>query len=241
MTQLTVGSLFSGIGGIDLGLERAGMRTVWFSEIDPYASRVLAKHWPDVPNHGDITHIDFRQVEPIDVLAGGFPCQDLSKARTGQRTRGRLDGEKSGLWSEYRRAIRGLRPRYVLVENVTDLLHGGLDRVLGDLAELGFDAWWRVLAAANVAAPHIRERLFVVAYPRGERDGLPAQEILTGGHFPEYGAWWSAEPRVDRVANGVSCRVDRLRGLGNAVVPQVAELIGGWIIQHANSEQREAA
>jgi DNA (cytosine-5)-methyltransferase 1 len=227
------GSLFAGIGGIDLGLERAGMTCAWQSEIDPYACRVLRKHWPDVPNLGDITQIDFRQVTPVDVIAGGFPCQDLSKARTGQRTRGRLDGEKSGLWTEYRRAVRDLRPRYVLVENVTDLLHGGLDRVLGDLAELGYDAWWRVLAAANVAAPHIRERLFVVAHPCGERDRLPPQQIPTGGHFPEHGAWWEAEPGVDRVADGVPAQVDRLRGLGNAVVPQVAELIGGWIVAHA--------
>src|SRR5690606_7177861 len=119
--KLTVGSLFSGIGGIDLGLERAGMETRWFSEIDPYASRVLAKHWPNVPNHGDITQIDFRAVEAVDVLCGGFPCQDLSLA--GKRAG--IDGERSGLWSEYVRAIRDLRPRYVLVENVTALLSGG--------------------------------------------------------------------------------------------------------------------
>ena len=157
--MLTVGDLFSGIGGFSLGLERAGMRTRWFSEIDPYASAVLRKHWADVPNHGDVRNVGRGTVEPVDVLCGGFPCQDISNA--GKRAG--IDGERSGLWAEYARVIGELRPRYVIVENVSALLGRGLGRVLGDLAALGFDARWDVLSAADCGAFHIRERIWIVA------------------------------------------------------------------------------
>jgi len=283
--MMRVGSLFSGIGGIDLGLERAGMRTVWFAEIDPYASRVLKKHWPDVPNHGDITRIDFTAVKPVDLLCGGFPCQDISNA--GKRAG--IDGERSGLWGEYVRAIRELRPRYVFVENVSALLARGVDRVLGDLASLGYNAEWECIPASAVGAPHRRDRVWLVAYAhckpkqcglfgggvergeaassaravdandpggcghgsrepdvadangrkqagRGHTSGVGRKPEL-GPRVPGVGAW-APEPEVGRVADGVPARVDRLRGLGNAVVPQVAELIGGWIMEHARSRSR---
>ena len=168
--MLTVGSLFAGCGGFDLGLERAGMRVIWQSEIDPYASAVLKKHWPDVPNHGDIRSIQAGNVERPDVLCGGFPCQDISNA--GKRAG--IDGERSGLWSEYARVIGELRPRYVIVENVAALLGRGLERVLGDLAALGFDAEWHCIPASAVGAPHRRDRLWIVAYAGrngGERWG----------------------------------------------------------------------
>src|SRR5574343_193510 len=160
--MLTVGDLFSGIGGFSLGLERAGMRTRWFSEIDPYASAVLRKHWADVPNHGDIRNVRRGAVEPVDVLCGGFPCQDISNA--GKRAG--IDGERSGLWAEYARVIGELRPRYVIVENVSALLGRGLGRVLGDLAALGFDAEWHCIPASAVGAPHRRERICIVAESR---------------------------------------------------------------------------
>ena len=168
--MLTVGDLFSGIGGFSLGLERAGMKTAWFSEIDPYASAVLRKHWPDVPNHGDIRGIRAGAVERVDLLCGGFPCQDISNA--GKRAG--IDGERSGLWSEYARVIGELRPRYVVVENVAALLGRGLERVLGDLAALGFDAEWHCIPASAVGAPHRRDRIWIVAHARcdgGERWG----------------------------------------------------------------------
>lgn len=270
MSALTVGSLFSGIGGIDLGLERAGMRVVWQSEIDPYASRVLAKHWPGVPNHGDITQIDFTAVEPVDVLAGGFPCQDISKAGKGAG----LDGERSGLWREYARAISEIRPRYVFVENVAALLARGLGGVLGDLAALGYDAEWDCIPASAVGAPHQRDRLWVVAHStraglegsrlpgrsaergsaiphtdtqRLQKRGLSAAARRGTGIYPDRSRkgrrgtflqrqyQWAPEPSVGRVAHGVPARVDRLRALGNAVVPQIPELIGGWIIEHARA------
>ena len=165
---MTFGSLFSGIGGMDLGLERAGMRCVWQSEIDPYACRVLVKHWPGVPNLGDISRIDWSGVERPDLVCGGFPCQDISFAGKGAG----LDGKRSGLWYEFARCVREVRPRFVLVENVAALLVRGLDAVLGTLASLGFDAEWEGLPAAAFGADHIRDRLFILAYAAGFRGGV---------------------------------------------------------------------
>jgi site-specific DNA-cytosine methylase len=162
---VNVGSLFSGIGGLDLGLERAGMRVIWQSEIDPYACRVLAKHWPDVPNLGDITTIDWSTVERPDVICGGYPCQPFSLA--GVR-RGEQDPRH--LWPYFHRAIRHLRPRYALLENVPGHLSMGFDAVLGDLAEIGYDVEWCSVPAAAVGAPHLRWRIFAVAYPNSESE-----------------------------------------------------------------------
>ena len=132
---MKVGSLFSGLGGIELGLEATGgFVTKWHSEIDPYPCEMLAKHWPGVPNLGDICEIDWSKVEPVDLVCGGFPCQDISVAGKGA---GIAEGTRSGLWFEFARCIRALRPRYILVENVSALAFRGLDRVLGDLAEAG--------------------------------------------------------------------------------------------------------
>jgi DNA (cytosine-5)-methyltransferase 1 len=156
---VNVGSLFSGIGGLDLGLERAGMNVVWQSEIDPYACRVLAKHWPHVPNLGDVTTIDWSTVERPDLICGGYPCQPFSLA--GVR---RGEDDPRHLWPHFRDAIRHLRPRFALLENVPGHLSLGFGRVLGDLAELGYDCEWDCIPAAAVGAPHLRYRVFVVAY-----------------------------------------------------------------------------
>jgi DNA (cytosine-5)-methyltransferase 1 len=166
---------------LDLGLERAGMRVIWQAEIDPYCCRVLAKHWPDVPNLGDVTTIDWSTVERPDLICGGFPCQDASDAGD----RAGIDGLRTGLWSEVARAVRHLRPRYVLVENVTGLLARGFGRVVGDLAGLGYDAEWDCLPAAAFGAPHLRARTFVLAYPRGER-GEADDPLQAGGHSLSY-------------------------------------------------------
>lgn len=158
---MNVLDLFSGIGGFSLGLERAGMRTVAFCEIDPFCRRVLAKHWPGVPIFDDVRTITRAAVGPVDIICGGFPCQDISSA--GARVG--IDGERSGLWSEYARLIGELRPRYVIVENVADLLVRGFGRVLGDLATLGYDAEWHCIPAAAVGADHWRDRIWIIAYP----------------------------------------------------------------------------
>ena len=299
---MTFGSLFSGIGGIDLGLERAGMECKWQVEIDPYCQKVLAKHWPDVRRYEDVRAVGADTLEAVDLIAGGFPCQDVSVA--GKRE-GLKEGNRSGLWFEFHRIICELRPRYVFVENVPGLLANGMGRVLGDLAQGGYDAEWEVLSAADVGAPHLRRRVWIVARndgkPTGQqilraereipaisaRDGRegtvanPNEPRLEGpgaerkvahgqtatGHpgqssstladtngsdessrhesaeSPSIGVrrlgvcnqeanWWTIEPDVGRVAHGVPSRVDRLKALGNAVVPQCAEYIGRRIMSH---------
>src|SRR5580765_7038727 len=179
--------LFSGIGGFSIGLERAGMRTVAFCEIDPYCRRVLARHWPTVPVYGDIRTLTAKQIladaawdvcpeqttsgtkrqrvgqggQFIEGICGGFPCQDISVAGKGAG----IGGERSGLWSEYRRLVGELRPRYVIVENVSAMLGRGLSTVLGDLAALGYDAEWHCIPASAVGAPHRRDRVWIVGYP----------------------------------------------------------------------------
>lgn len=341
---MTVGSLFSGIGGLDLGLERAGMTVKWQVELDPYCNRVLAKHWPGVTRYGDIKLIDWNEVEPVDLICGGFPCQPVSLA--GKRL---AQDDPRWLWPEVARCLRSLRPRYLLLENVPGLLSAGMGDVLGDLAARGYDAEWDCIPAAAVGAPHRRYRVWIVAYPRSEfvrdesrrgggasregstvsgDDGSQASmayagsagrygtcgcdaghadanashghvlgdsgthvahaQVLTkrpglcpdgtgwergrrlgdgscagdvpdadgqhvgrlddggaavigattsrdesGRHAVRFGDWWTVEPDVGRVAHGVLARVDRLRGLGNAVVPQVAEWVGRRIMECA--------
>lgn len=238
---MTFGSLFAGIGGFDLGFERAGLTCRWQVEIDPYCQRVLAKHWPNVARWDDVrTFAVDRFVERVDVICGGFPCQDISLAGKGAG----IDGERSGLWSEYARIVRTLRPRYVVVENVAALLGRGLGRVLGDLADSGFDAEWSVLSACALGASHSRERLFLVAYATGEswhvvqnliseksdcEYRLPLESGRGGGSINS--RRWVYEPSVRRVVDDVPDRVERLRGLGNAVVPQVAEWIGRRLME----------
>lgn len=235
VSQLTAVSLFSGIGGIDLGLERAGMRIVAQVEIDEWCRRVLAKHWPDVPRFGDIRDITGDELPPADVVAGGFPCQSVSLA-------GRRQGQDDArwLWPEFVRIIRLVRPRYVLVENVPGLLGRGMGIVLGELAEAGFDAEWSCVSACSMGAPHMRRRVFVVAYPQGQRclagrcrtSHPPAPEperCRPGTRGP-----WSSESRPVGVAYGVPDRLERLRGAGNAVVPAVVEHIGRMIVEAAS-------
>ena len=150
MSVLTVGSLFSGIGGFDLGFERAGMRTLWFCEQDVFCQRVLAKHWPGVPCYPDVKQLTGGAVASVDVLCGGFPCQDISLAGQGAG----LAGARSDLWSEFARLISELRPRYVVVENVPALRRRGLHQVLQDLHACGYDAEWDCIPASALGAPH---------------------------------------------------------------------------------------
>ena len=382
---LTVGSLFSGIGGLDLGLERAGMEVIWQSEIDPYGCRVLKKHWPEVVNHGNIKEINWGDVVRPDIICGGYPCQPFSTA-------GKRNGtdDPRHLWPWVREAISELRPKYAILENVRGHVSLGLNVVLGEMASIGYDAEWQIVSAASVGAPHRRDRVIIVAYPSGEglerpigsffegsRSGLAngskectdtigeladadsighlrrqsqifttdrwlhalsligscstdvantnsisghqqhqrqiqqpdimgrsqvvADSDNTGSGTPRGGTdqngtqeiqerrnesqfglsgrstdvantdaretsrglrgvstdtgqvreqrdyargkeshagrqWWATEPYVGRVAHGISSRVDRLRGLGNAVVPQVAELIGRMVIDYDTNE-----
>jgi DNA (cytosine-5)-methyltransferase 1 len=283
--------LFSGIGGFSLGLERSGgFKTVAFCEIEEYPRRVLAKHWPEVPIYEDVRTLTAARLAAdgieVDAICGGFPCQDISLAGKGAG----LSGERSGLWREYARLIGEIRPRYVIVENVSALLSRGLGDVLSDLATVGYDAEWHCIPASAIDAPHRRDRFWAVAYPNSQQhesrgyalqwdgaDGLHQADLPNtmrkgleghggGKHIPpevpkprrgrhdvsdadserelqpgwmlrdlrgrignsreETRGWWDAEPGICRVANGVPKRVDRIEGLGNAVVPQIPEMIG---------------
>lgn len=195
---MTVGSLFTGIGGLDLALEHFGHRVIWQAESDGYARAVLAKHWPAVKCFEDVREIDATSPPP-DIICGGFPCQDISNA--GKRVG--IDGERSGLWSEFARIIREVRPRFVFVENVAALAVRGLDRVLGDLAALGFDAEWDVLRAADVGAPHLRARIFILAYANSVHSWLqPGRRPGTGGSDPSVAADDGARRHVANASCG---------------------------------------
>jgi DNA (cytosine-5)-methyltransferase 1 len=165
--DMRIGSLFSGIGGLELGLEWAGVgHVVWQVERDPFPRSVLAKHWPKADRGvTDVRKAGSATLPYVDVICGGFPCQDISYAGKGAG----LAGERSGLWYEFARVIREMGPRYVVIENVSALIARGLDQVLGTLADIGYDAQWRTIRASDVGAPHRRERLFIVAHPIGER------------------------------------------------------------------------
>jgi DNA (cytosine-5)-methyltransferase 1 len=267
---LTVGSLFAGIGGMDRGLEAAGMRVLWQVEIDEFCRKVLAKHWPDVERFADVRDCGAHNLKPVDLVCGGFPCQPVSHA--GKR---KGDADERWLWPEFYRVIRELKPGRVLVENVPGLLSIDAGRLFGgilrDLASCGYDAEWDCIPAAAVGAPHIRDRCFILAHARElRRDTRRPEQPLQGagassetrrdvadatgfrrttsvnesrndgqpvsafqGGLLELGRaaeWWAVEPDVGRVADGVPMRVQRLKGLGNAVVPQVAEWIGRRIL-----------
>ncbi|MDW5562589.1 MAG: DNA cytosine methyltransferase [Methanomassiliicoccus sp.] len=263
MAALTVGSLFSGIGGIDLGLERAGMKVSWQCEHDPkskkpfgeqFNQRILGQHWQGVELYGDVCEIDTDDLERVDIIAGGFPCQDISQAGKGVG----ISGPRSSLFFEAMRIVRDLRPRFVLLENVPALRYRGLGHVLQELAFCGYDAEWDIVSAASVGALHRRDRMLIVAYPHGgghlhgEPQEQPAEvwlqsfgEPVPGGQdvsvfsyrpsdshsYPKWADLWGAEPGVCQVADGVPARVDQLRALGNAVVPQVAEFVGSLIVE----------
>ena len=320
---ITFGSLFAGIGGIDLGFERCGMECRWQVEIDKYANKVLEKHWPHVERWGDVRTFppDSSSKWKVDVIAGGFPCQDISVAGKGAG----LNGTRSGLFFEIIRLARQLRPRAIVLENVSALLVRGMGTVLAELAEVGFDAEWHCIPAAGVGAPHRRDRVFIIAYTQHDGshgDGKDEQERerqemgrgqFSGRNgsngdvadsdgceirnadsnyensFEEVSEWknsessgscsrrntreqkslansdskrgcsryterqnakdarqssrckkfrhWDVEPDVGRVANGVPARVDRLRGLGNAVVPQVAQVVGTMLLERLERQQ----
>jgi len=250
--KLKVLDLFSGIGGFSLGLERTGgFETVAFCEIEPFPRKVLAKHWPEVPQYEDVTKLTGdilkRDGISVDVITGGFPCQDISCAG---KQAGIKEGTRSGLWSEIVRLIGDLSPRYVIVENVAALLSGPSEqrggwfgRILGDLAECGYDAEWENIPAAAVGAPHRRERVWVVAYPQREgRERLVTHDSFFGCEveaypFSCYGSVERGRPMVSgslplRTGDGLPVALDRLRikAAGNAVVPQIPELIGRAIL-----------
>jgi DNA (cytosine-5)-methyltransferase 1 len=245
--------LFSGIGGFSLGLERAGMTTVAFCEIDPFCRAVLKKHWPDVPQFEDVRKLRGEDVGPVDLVCGGYPCQPFSTAGK----RGGAEDDRH-LWPEMFRIISELRPTWVLGENVAGHITLGLDEVLSDLDALGYASRAFVISACAVDAPHRRDRVWIVAHSnvRGEH-AFPVNAEVAGAppastnpssaigkrvgtikgrqqRRPSDGNWWPAAPGVSRVDDGLPDRTHRIRSLGNSIVPQVAEEIGRAImrVQH---------
>ncbi len=244
--------LFSGIGGFSLAASWVWgdeLEIVGFCEIEEYCQKVLAKNFPLVPIYSDIRELKGGQFNNIDLITGGFPCQDISTANPNGKG---IEGERSGLWKEMYRLISEIRPGYCLLENVAALFYRGLSVVLADLAEIGYDAEWQSISAAQLGAPHKRERVWIVAYP--ESDGLAGKfeqwkrndnnqtrkllqyqkegrDEIRG--ITERGSKnvaypyssWQVEPTVGRVVNGLPKRVDRIKGLGNAIVPQCAALV----------------
>lgn len=232
----TFGSLFSGDGLMDLGLTRAGFDVVWQAEIRDFSRALLAKRFPWATQYGDVRGLTGHELERVDLVAGGFPCQDISNA--GPRTG--IEGSRSGLWGEMARLVGVLRPRYVLVENVAALAVRGLGRVLGDLSTLGFDAEWSVVPACALGAPHARPRLFLLAHTPGEglegRSFPDAPRSVLGhvaGRPVRVGTPWANGPDLPRVGYGGADWVDRLHGLGNGVVVPVAEFIGRRLMEVA--------
>jgi DNA (cytosine-5)-methyltransferase 1 len=250
MSKLKVLDLFSGIGGFSLGLERTGgFETVAFCEIEEFPRKVLAKHWPEVPQYEDVRQLTGdilkRDGISVDVITGGFPCQDISVAG---KQAGIGEGTRTGLWSEIVRLVGDLRPRYVILENVANLLRGPgehpgewFGKILSDLAECGYDAEWENIPAATVGATHRRERVWIVAYSRSKGRERCEQEAgsICGkpretSTFSSNGILHETDKRLRantiRDFDGLSRGVDRIKGLGNAVVPQIPELIGNAIL-----------
>jgi len=235
MKKLRVIDLFSGSGGFSLGLERTGMfETVAFCEIEPFPRRVLAKHWPEVPQYEDAATADFSALGPVDVVTAGFPCQDISFAGKGAG----LAGERSGLfWHIIRTASMVGWPK-LLLENVAGLLDRGMGQVLGALASVGYDAEWHCIPASAIGAPHRRDRIWIIADPK--RDKQPRQEPCVGafgrmGRVKQSlawnGGWENTLSTLRGMDDGLSRSVDRTDMMRNAVVPQIPELIGRAILQ----------
>jgi DNA (cytosine-5)-methyltransferase 1 len=242
--KLRVLDLFSGVGGFSLGLERTGgFETVAFCEIEAYPRAVLKKHWPKVPCYEDVRTLTAdtlaRDGIAVDVICGGFPCQDISRAGLGAG----LAGERSGLWGEFSRIIGEIRPEYAILENVAALLDEGMGTVLGHLAGLGYDAEWQVISACSMGAPHMRQRVFAVAYPNSEhgrsrvrhsaaRKNRTLQEIydLAGARARE-GTRLENPSSLYRGANGVPNGLERNRAIGNSIYPAVPHMIGRAILE----------
>ncbi len=235
----TVGSLFAGIGGLDLGFERCGFEIAWQVEIDPFCRAVLARHWPNVPRYGDIRECGVQNLPSVDILIGGFPCKQTSRAAAIHRRRTGLNGSDSGLWKEMLRIVREMRPRVVLVENPAS---PWLSEVSHDLAGAGYNVPKpRCVSAASIGAPHLRRRMFIVAYADGTRLASAWLSESSETDSQSWGtsnrnAWLLSLAGVYRVADGLSSGLDgrartrsnrraRLTALGNAVVPAVAEVV----------------
>ncbi len=250
MEKLRVLDLFSGIGGFSLGLERTGgFETVAFCEIEAFPRKVLAKHWPDVPCYDDVRTLTAERLVAdgiaVDVITGGFPCQDISVAG---KQAGISEGTRSGLWSECLRLVSELRPQYAIFENVSNLLSGPeqqpgawFSRILADLASVGYDAEWHDIPASYVGAWHRRGRVWLLAYSdkidsiRRSKQPLVCQSQIQKQSTRVFEGWpgrpEACQAGLLREADGLPDRSHRIAALGNSVVPAIPELIGNAILE----------
>jgi len=245
--MLRVLDLFSGIGGFTLGLEATGgFKTIGFCEIDPFASAVLKKRFPGVPNYGDILKLTSSKLQQdnitsIEVLCGGFPCQDISLPAHGKG----IYGEQSGLWFEYERLIAEMGPRWVIIENVAALRSKGLITILQNLSEIRYDAEWHCIPGTYVGTAHRRDRIWIIAYPRNKprlqtleisrpigskRDAWHNVNRISWQQIPGT-SWRIPKPISYRSSDAIPYRVERLKAIGNAVIPFIPKLIGEAILK----------
>jgi DNA (cytosine-5)-methyltransferase 1 len=238
--------LFSGIGGFSLGLERSGgFKTVAFCEIDATCRRILRQHWPEVKQYDDVRNITRQSLRmdglSVSCISAGFPCQDASVANIGGKG---TDGERTGLFSEVTRIAGDILPDLIILENVPNLLNRGFGDVLGALAKIGYDAEWECISAREMGFNHERDRIFIVAYPSGEGWKRPqphygvlsrAKAALSQYRDPSLGEWVGLVPSRAGCGDGdglsIAMERRRLHAIGNAVVPQIPELIGRAIME----------
>ena len=243
--KLKVLDLFAGFGGFSLGLERTGgFETVAFCENADFPRRVLAKHWPEVECFHDVSTADFSTIGPVDLVTGGFPCQDISLAGHGAG----LTGERSGLFWQILRAVRMVGQPQLLLENVAALLDRGMGAVLGSLSQIGYDSEWHCIPARYVGAPHGRDRIWIIADSNGSK--WRAQSYCgpigrMGGQqqsFPWDTDWQSSLARFRGLDDGLPRSVASTDGYRNAVVPQIPEMIGNAILaSHPMTPERGTA
>lgn len=247
--MIRIGSLFAGIGGFELGIEQAipNAHTIWQVEQNTFCQSILRKHWPNATIYDDVRTVGAHNLQPVDIIIGGYPCQSTSLAGN---MRGLQDENKSGLWWHMHRIIGDLRPRIVIIENVANAIAVGGPEVVGSLANIGYNCEWSIISAKQFGAPHLRKRWFCVAYTNGiglEENGIGiglqpqyATIIGTGATQTYWQRTAAPKPTICAMDDGISRGLDRatrrlhkeqLKALGNAIVPQCSEYIGQLVLQ----------
>lgn len=215
------GSLFTGIGGFDLGAQWSGVDTVWNCEVDEFLRQELKRLFPNAKQYSDITKMS--NPDTVDIISGGFPCQNISVAAS--KHRDGVNGSKSGLWREMFRICNEIQPKYIIIENSSAILGQGFDIILRHFAEIGYDAEWQTLCGYQFGIPQRRRRLYAVFYPSSFRNRIPEMQIFSRWDKSIYPTWRDSESKIYGVADVVPNRVAKHRALGNAVQPVIAHYL----------------
>lgn len=219
--ELSHGSLFSGIGGFELGAEWSGIKTKWNCEVNEFGRKELKRLFPNTKQYDDIRTM--QEAESVDIISGGFPCQNISLAASKNRTG--VDGDKSGLWREMLRVCSEIRPKYILIENSHTIIKHGFEIILEEFAKIGYDAEWQTLCGFQFGIPQRRRRLYAIFYPACIGDRMEEGEIFTRWDKPIYPTWRDTEPKIYGMADVIPDRVDKHRALGNAVQPLITNYL----------------